>query len=325
MTVTTTIATWRFFDAQVARVQHLSPTFLRVTFAGEQLAEYADLGLDARMKIVLPDAAGGHRHLPRGADWFGIWRVLPDEQRNPIRTYTTRAVRPEQGEVDVDMVLHGDSGPASRWANRLQVGQPAVLMGPNALADGPHGGVEFRVPTDARPVLLAGDETAAPAITVILEQLPAHTTGAVLLEVPLEADRLEVRAPAGVEVTWLARGEQPHGTLLVPAVQDVAGTLVQQSPGPARQTLGDIDVDTDTLWEVGSAETATVAEAETEGEGETDGQAATDGAGHPEPYAWFAGEAGVIRTLRRHLVGELGVDRSSVSFMGYWRTGRAEN
>ena len=32
----------------------------------------------------------------------------------------------------------------------------------------------------------------------------------------------------------------------------------------------------------------------------------------------------MITTLRRHLVKELGVDRKQVSFMGYWRKGRAE-
>jgi NADPH-dependent ferric siderophore reductase len=41
-------------------------------------------------------------------------------------------------------------------------------------------------------------------------------------------------------------------------------------------------------------------------------------------YAWLAGEAAVIRTLRRHLVAERGMDRRAVAFMGYWRLGRAE-
>jgi NADPH-dependent ferric siderophore reductase len=41
-------------------------------------------------------------------------------------------------------------------------------------------------------------------------------------------------------------------------------------------------------------------------------------------YAWLAGEAGVIRTLRRHLVAERGMDRHAVAFMGYWRIGRAD-
>ena len=33
----------------------------------------------------------------------------------------------------------------------------------------------------------------------------------------------------------------------------------------------------------------------------------------------------MIRTLRRHLVAECGLDRRSVAFMGYWRLGRAED
>ncbi|MEU9981814.1 siderophore-interacting protein [Streptomyces sp. NPDC050856] len=35
--------------------------------------------------------------------------------------------------------------------------------------------------------------------------------------------------------------------------------------------------------------------------------------------AWLAGEAGVVRALRRHLVGERGLARGSVDFTGYWR------
>ncbi|MEV6674870.1 siderophore-interacting protein [Streptomyces sp. NPDC051162] len=42
------------------------------------------------------------------------------------------------------------------------------------------------------------------------------------------------------------------------------------------------------------------------------------------PYSWIAGEAGMVRTLRRHLVGERGFDRRAVSFTGYWRRGASE-
>jgi NADPH-dependent ferric siderophore reductase len=41
-------------------------------------------------------------------------------------------------------------------------------------------------------------------------------------------------------------------------------------------------------------------------------------------YAWLAGEASAITTLRRFLVREAGLDRRQVAFMGYWRLGRAE-
>jgi NADPH-dependent ferric siderophore reductase len=42
-------------------------------------------------------------------------------------------------------------------------------------------------------------------------------------------------------------------------------------------------------------------------------------------YSWLAGESSAIKSLRRHLVAEQGVDRRAVAFMGYWRLGRAEN
>lgn len=37
------------------------------------------------------------------------------------------------------------------------------------------------------------------------------------------------------------------------------------------------------------------------------------------PYVWLAGEAGVVRALRRHLVEERGYDKRAVDFTGYWR------
>jgi NADPH-dependent ferric siderophore reductase len=35
--------------------------------------------------------------------------------------------------------------------------------------------------------------------------------------------------------------------------------------------------------------------------------------------AWLAGEAGVVRSLRRHLVGDRGLAKSAIEFAGYWR------
>ncbi|MYU03256.1 SIP domain-containing protein [Streptomyces sp. SID8366] len=46
------------------------------------------------------------------------------------------------------------------------------------------------------------------------------------------------------------------------------------------------------------------------------------GAAHP--YAWIAGESGQVKALRRHFVGERGVDRRRVTFVGYWRRGLTE-
>ncbi|MGK4584783.1 siderophore-interacting protein [Kitasatospora sp. HPMI-4] len=42
------------------------------------------------------------------------------------------------------------------------------------------------------------------------------------------------------------------------------------------------------------------------------------------PYAWIAGESGLVKAVRRYLVGELGIDRRLVNFSGYWRRGASE-
>jgi NADPH-dependent ferric siderophore reductase len=83
--------------------------------------------------------------------------------------------------------------------------------------------------------------------------------------------------------------------------------MPHEAPLPEGLELEDVDIDTGMLWEV-PVDHAT---------GEPLRQSAA-------LYAWLAGEAGSIKTLRRHLVGTCGVDRKAVAFMGYWREGRAE-
>ncbi|MFF4830647.1 siderophore-interacting protein [Streptomyces sp. NPDC001315] len=42
------------------------------------------------------------------------------------------------------------------------------------------------------------------------------------------------------------------------------------------------------------------------------------------PYVWIAGESACVKQLRRHFVGERGIDRRRVTFVGYWRQGLTE-
>lgn len=304
---------YRMFDVTVSRVTRLCPSFIRITFTGDDLDGFADNGKDQRIKFLLPAPCGGWEYLDRqNPDWFTSWRALPEERRNPLRTYTVRAVRQDLREVDVDIVLHGDTGPASRWANGARPGAPLVIMGPNAAyTDGPHGGLEFNPPARSHALLLAGDETAVPAIAAICESLPDDAVGEVFLEVPHPEDRWTLAAPAGVRISWLPREDREHGDVLVPAVKEAAdrllamGVRASSDEAPASE-LPDVDIDADILWEV-----------------------PVDASGHPLEqetvlYAWLAGEAGSIKTLRRYLVSEKGVDRKAVAFMGYWRRGRAE-
>jgi NADPH-dependent ferric siderophore reductase len=299
----TAVATlpFRFFATEVRAVHRLSPHFVRVTFTGDDLDRFADNGFDQRIKLILPLPGEGLAHLPTGEDWHARWRELPEAKRNPVRTYTVRAVRPGLREVDVDMVLHGVDGPASRFAAEAAPGARAYLLGPNADFDGVQGGIDFHPPARTDCLLLGGDETAVPAIASILAGLPADARGEALLEVPSAADAQELTAPEGVRVTWLARDDAAHGAKLVPAVRAATRRILgEEQAGPAVE-LEDVDVDHDVLWEVPDEVTDV-----------------------SRFYAWLAGEAAVIKLLRRHLVAECGVDRRLVAFMGYWRLGRAE-
>jgi NADPH-dependent ferric siderophore reductase len=304
---------YRPFAVSVAGIRRLSDTFTRVTFTGPELHEFGTVGLDQRVKVILPLPEVGIAALPDDESWYQAWRELPESHRNPIRTYTVRAVRPGAREIDIDFVAHGEAGPASRWVTHAVIGDELTVVGPDARGQNPQSGVEWR-PGNARSVLLAGDETAAPAICAILAALPREARGCAFIEVPHETDVMETGAPDGVKVTWLARAKAAaqhdaphgptHGAALEAAVRDWTTrsvTMGQPGNAPARTQLADVDIEHDILWEV-PEETHRGADL----------------------YAWLAGEAGVIKTLRRFLVSETGIDRHQVAFMGYWRAGRAE-
>jgi NADPH-dependent ferric siderophore reductase len=125
-----------------------------------------------------------------------------------LRSYTARRQDPRAGTVEIDFVLHG-TGPAAAWAAAAEEGAPLAFAGAAALGDRP-----------AATVLLAGDETALPAITRLLAAAPPATRGLALVEVAGPEEEQPVAAPDGVEVRWLHRGGTPPGesTLLADAV-----------------------------------------------------------------------------------------------------------
>ncbi|WP_110206943.1 siderophore-interacting protein [Nocardioides daejeonensis] len=315
--MTTTLVTPpRILDVvEVTRVELLSPTFVRIELGGPALADFGVDGplMDQRIKLIFPNDAGVLPPLESDdhENWYAAWSALPDEERGHMRTYTARKVigEGEQTRLVVDFVLHlapGASGPAARWAAAAKVGDRLAIVAPRRGYD--FGGIEF-LPGTARSLLLVGDETAVPAVSAILEQLPANAIGTAFLEVPVSADILHLVAPAGVEVIWLPRNGQPHGDRLTVAVRDHFG--LAEVVGEVA-TVADDAVDPD-LWETPTWSSS----------GEE--IAATRLVGHDLAglYAWIAGESKVVTALRRVLVNELEVDRSQVAFMGYWREGVA--
>ena len=303
------------FAVRVRALTRLTPNFLRITFTGENLDVFADNGVDQRIKVLLPGPDGRPYDPtpPPGqapqADWYENWRALPEERRNPMRTYTVRYVRTAQREVDVDFVLHGDLGPASRWASAAAIGDLVHLIGPNVRHHGPTRAAGWNPPPTNPFVLIAGDQTAVPAIAVILAQLPSDARGTVLIEVPDPADEQPLQAPAGVRVTWTVADPAAPGARLEAVVREAAGAalapaLVPAATAATAATALEPETSVDDLWDVPEPDQV---------------------APQATVYTWLAGEAGCIARLRRHLVRDLGVDRRSVAFMGYWRAGAAES
>lgn len=294
----------RFFRARVAAITEVTPTFRRFTFGGDDLADYGDPGFDQRIKVVFPTPTATIDDMPTGPDWWDAWRALDDAARPTFRTYTTRAVRRGACEVDIDMVAHEVQGPASAWIAQAQVGDELLIFAPTTAHEGVSYGIDFVPPARTDDILLAGDETAAPAIAVILEQLPRSARGVVVLETPDSADAAYLPAHPGFDYRVAARRDEgDRHRHLIAAVTEAASQL---APAGRGAEVEEIDIDADILWEVPRT---------------AKGGAALKSAAL---YAWLAGEAGAIKTLRRHLVSERGVDRRAVAFMGYWRLGRAE-
>lgn len=211
---------YRTFLTQVVAVRDINPHLRQVTFGGGGLVDLTPVGPDTFLYVLLPPPGRTELTIDHTFTWEAA-RTMPPELQPVGAYYTLRRWRPEVAELDVLMVLHGDSGPASAWARGAAVGDPVALWGPRTAWAPPAGTERY---------LLAVDETGLPAAAVILETLPAGTPVQVVAEVGDETVRQELPSGDHVEVTWLHRdGAEPGTTtLLVDAVKRLArpeGTL----------------------------------------------------------------------------------------------------
>jgi NADPH-dependent ferric siderophore reductase len=306
---------YQLFDITLARRTQVSASLVKFTFTGPDVGHMATYAPDQRVKLFFPEGGGSLDPLFEIAkleehDWYTAYRALPDAQRPSARTYTIRALRPEQAEVDVEFVLHGDNGPASRWAMHARPGGRLAMTAPDANAEGPKQGYEWKPPQSVRRILIIADETALPAAAGILEtldDLPLKPKVEALLEVPRSDDVQPL--PQAAKLHWLARDADPgcqHGELLMRALRDIDLHKEIQALGgtPANPTISDTsndesDNEDGPLWESATLD---------------------DSAPF---YAWIAAETKVAMKLRRYLVNECGLPKQYVTSMGYWRLGKA--
>ncbi|WP_427890028.1 siderophore-interacting protein [Kribbella sp. GL6] len=180
--------------ATVVAVRELSPSFRRVTLSG--CAGLETGGYDQRIKILLARPGQDEPLLPPADDWYGVFCAMPLDVRPVMRTFTIRAQRGDL--LDIEFALHGDTGPASVWARAARPGSVLGIIGPQP---GDQKTLLYS-PTDADWQLLAGDDTALPALTTIIESLPAGTTARAYVQVPDAGDVRDFDTAADLEVTW---------------------------------------------------------------------------------------------------------------------------
>lgn len=192
-------------ELEVLEAGDVGPGMRRIVLGGAGLEAHRrgdvdvpalrSLGFDDDVKLILPDPVTGERAVPEA---LPDGRLAWDERSIGLsRTYTIRRFEPEEGRLVVDVAQH-IAGLASTWAARVEPGERVHLAGPKASAS---------LPEHTDRLVLAGDETALPAIARCLEELPAGHPVQVVVEVAERAHVVPLSTRADARVEWVVRAE----------------------------------------------------------------------------------------------------------------------
>ena len=179
-----------FQIAMVCGIEHVGGNFIRVHMACDAVETLCVGGM--HFSLLLPPAG----RVP-------VWPILNDRMRTvwPAdadtlhrAAYTFVAIDPVSGRFSFDIFAHA-GGRTTDWAQRVTGGEVVGIMGP--------GSGDFPITDD---LLIAGDETALPAIRRILEQSPPTRHGHAVIEVGDPADIVPITVPPLMTLDWILRG-----------------------------------------------------------------------------------------------------------------------
>lgn len=202
----------RAFHAEVARVVDISPHFRRITVRSDAIADFEVRGADQWFRTFLPTEGTTKPTLPVTEKWWPETQAMDAGVRPIIRNYTVRDVRPEVRELDIDIVVHGDAGPGSKWACNAVPGDWIGIL---------DQGVIYAAQDGDDWQLIVGDETALPAVVRIIEGLAVDATARVFVELASLDDAQPLPDRPDVEVVWLPRPEETKpGEVVLNAVRN---------------------------------------------------------------------------------------------------------
>lgn len=187
----------RFRHARLTARQWITPGYVRLRLQGPDLRGFDSPGADDHIRLFFPEAP------PASID---------ELRAAPSREYTPLDWDGEAGWLDLEFALHG-AGVAAPWAETAEIGAPIGVGGPRGslvLTGRPDGW------------LLAGDETAVPAIRRFTHLMDDDAVGRILIEVADATHELAVPTPPGVAVEQVHRGERPAGSALAARLDALA-------------------------------------------------------------------------------------------------------
>jgi NADPH-dependent ferric siderophore reductase len=202
----------KFRLLQVKQVRALTPHLIRVTLTGDDLHDFVSASFDDHIKVFFPEPGADKPTLPQaGPDG----PIFPEGKRPTARDFTPRRFDRNARELDIEFAMH-EAGPAANWAAQAKVGQYLGVGGPRG---------SLVIPTGFDWHLLIGDDTALPAVARRLEELPAGTRAAAVIEVADPSACIEFTTQAELHLVWCYRSDanQQNGTrgeALLHAVRD---------------------------------------------------------------------------------------------------------
>ena len=191
----------------VVSLARLAPRLVSVVVAGEGVRDFATPVPTAHVKVAIPAPQERSVTLPEAGPDGPIW---PEGAPRPaMRTYTPRRVDTRAGTLELQFVLHGE-GPASEWAQRARIGDELGVTGP---------GGRFSLDLAGPTWWIAGDESALPAIAMLLEALPRSATAEVHVEVAAAEDEVPLESAATTMISWHHRAPGTYGEALLAAAR----------------------------------------------------------------------------------------------------------
>lgn len=166
---------------------YLTPHYIRIILTGEEVLKFGAVTVGANNKIMVP------------------------QQDDLVRrTYTLRALDLQKKEMTVDFVAHGEDGPASAWAIQSKPGSTLQVL------------MKDKTKSLYKPskwYLMAGDHTALPVISVLLERISPEAEGDVYLEVYSETDVIDLVKPENIRIHWLFNSTPGQSSLLAEKIK----------------------------------------------------------------------------------------------------------